>query len=141
MTRCAVCGRKLTNPKSVVKGIGPICLQKLEKNDVEFKVRDMLKGLRLPCYLEPNLKYCKDCIYKNDKSCPRERIYLRKDVYPLRERKVRRCTFCGKQLNQYNYRKYVFKNRVTLECDSCFLKNREWRMAASAKQKAKMGVL
>ena len=32
ITRCMVCGRRLTNPDSVKRGIGPVCLRRLKKN-------------------------------------------------------------------------------------------------------------
>ncbi|MFH2109960.1 MAG: DUF6011 domain-containing protein [Candidatus Bathyarchaeota archaeon] len=31
VTRCRVCGRKLTDPVSVKQGIGPVCLKRLER--------------------------------------------------------------------------------------------------------------
>ncbi|MFH2111884.1 MAG: DUF6011 domain-containing protein [Candidatus Bathyarchaeota archaeon] len=31
VTRCMVCGRKLTDPISVKRGIGPVCLKRLKR--------------------------------------------------------------------------------------------------------------
>jgi len=31
-TRCSVCGRRLTAPVSVDRGIGPVCWARLQKN-------------------------------------------------------------------------------------------------------------
>lgn len=32
VTRCKVCGRKLTDPKSVELGVGPVCMKKIEED-------------------------------------------------------------------------------------------------------------
>ena len=37
VTRCRVCGRKLTDPESVKRGIGPICLKHLEQEATNQK--------------------------------------------------------------------------------------------------------
>ena len=34
-TRCRVCGRLLTNPVSVERGIGPMCWSRLQEDDAE----------------------------------------------------------------------------------------------------------
>jgi len=37
LTRCRVCGRKLTAPKSVERGIGPVCLKRRNTRDEYWK--------------------------------------------------------------------------------------------------------
>jgi len=34
-TRCRICGRLLTNPKSVERGIGPVCWARLKAGQIK----------------------------------------------------------------------------------------------------------
>ena len=39
-TRCRVCGRLLTNPKSVERGIGPVCWVRLQEEGASEEAED-----------------------------------------------------------------------------------------------------
>lgn len=44
--RCGMCGKPLKNPKSVRRGIGPVCYSKLQKGELKDKL-DRVEALRL----------------------------------------------------------------------------------------------
>lgn len=46
MEVCAICGKELTNPRSIERGIGPDCLSKVGTPNIELKkrMRDMFQG-------------------------------------------------------------------------------------------------
>jgi hypothetical protein len=47
MVKCGKCGRKLTNPISVRRGIGPICWEKIEKEvEQDRTCSDARRGLQ-----------------------------------------------------------------------------------------------
>lgn len=142
MTRCAICGRKLTVIKSVVRGIGPVCWNKINGSSLEIKTNNGQKpnrckvcgheisyvpsfdALGLPCN-----SYCcykGHCPFAHEKECPRERVYIKKDIYPLYQNKPKNCAFCGKLLNG-GYIKRVSKTKITFECRECQEKNKSWR--------------
>jgi len=85
MARCGICGRPLSNPKSVRKGIGPICLSKLQKDIREGKAQDRIERLKLRAHRQYSRnvkKYplgegetrCKNCgkpvFYSSEDACP-----------------------------------------------------------------------
>lgn len=140
MVRCCICGRKLTADKSVARGIGPICYGKTKKES--FVNREKQKPNRckvcgyellyVPSYDELKLPcnhYCcfkGHCPFVHEPTCPRERVYVKSDVYPLYKNKVKRCSFCGELLNG-GYHRNFSKTKLTLECKDCRTKNKSWR--------------
>ncbi|AGK61474.1 hypothetical protein Asulf_01491 [Archaeoglobus sulfaticallidus PM70-1] len=84
--RCGICGKPLSNPDSVRKGIGPKCAQKLRSADFRSQMEERIQKLRLKAHREYNKnlkKYpilqegevrCKNCgrpvYYHPDDGCP-----------------------------------------------------------------------
>lgn len=139
-SRCCICGRKLTADKSVARGIGPICFGKMENEAILNQERQkpnhckvcgygltympQFDELGLPCN-----HYCctlNHCVYAQESPCPRERVYIKDDIYPLYKNKPKFCSFCGKQLNG-GYIKHTSKTKLILECSDCREKNKSWR--------------
>lgn len=119
ITRCAICGRELSDPMSVFRGIGPDCLTKLNTNEaLEF-----FEKIGLPCKKFEN---CKNCPYASEIPCPRHRVYVKNDIYPLYAKKERYCSFCGKLANGVLTQR-VYKSKIVLECPECKVKNKAWR--------------
>jgi len=153
MTRCCICGRPLTADKSVARGIGPICWGKnnlavirevrngernaLQNGNLDYfmgnneltKNRDeripLFDGLKLPCNDYDCVKG--GCPWASFGTCPRERVYIKKDIYPLYKEKDRFCSFCGEKVGRNNYTKNVFKSKITIECQECRNRNHKWR--------------
>ena len=139
--RCAICGRKLTADKSMARGIGPVCFGKMKEEFTlnenrskpnnckvcgvpRFQIPEWTK-LGLPCN-----NYCcfkGHCPYGGETSCPRERVYIKTDFYPLYKKKPKFCSFCGDQITTGSYRKYLYRTKITLECCGCQIKNKDWR--------------
>jgi hypothetical protein len=146
------CGRELTAKESVERGIGPVCKKKLEKEVQEAKTKalnndqkeiyDYVKkkekamnkqiecrietfdALRLPC----NDYDCThgSCPFATDEKCPRERIYLKKDLRPKYKHRFKTCSFCGERVkNPFKVHKHGTKR--TVECRECYEKNKAWR--------------
>ena len=145
--RCCICGRKLTADVSVARGIGPICNGKQKEaallgenrpDDANCKkcggnltYTPMFDKLKLPCN-----NYCctkNHCPFARESVCPRERVLIKSDIYPLYKNKEKHCSFCGKQLNGYRYRMHTSKSKITLECTECREKNQSWRNNISIK--------
>jgi len=152
MTRCAICGRELTDPDSVKRGIGPVCAENLKKRIEEAKEKNhtldtFCKGpktkheqgreikvrikefddLKLPCNDYDCVKG--ECPFANETRCPRERIYIKSDIYPLYKNKDKYCSFCGKKVSR-SYRKHIHKTKITIECKECVKRNKSWRVKA-----------
>jgi len=72
--RCAVCGRRLTDPESVRRGIGPKCYRKVHGGDYQKRQEERIERLRAKA---------------------REKYHENVRKYPLREGEVR-CENCGK---------------------------------------------
>ena len=142
MVRCCICGRKLTAKDSVARGIGPICagkmkeealLSKAKREDGNCKVcgGNLITGytklyddLKLPCN-----NYCcsnDHCPFARENACPRERVYIKSDIYPLYKHKEKFCSFCGDKITAH-YRMHKSKSKITLECSDCRKKNESWR--------------
>ena len=140
MTRCAICGRKLTADKSVTRGIGPICDVNMKKE--AFLNRDMQKqihceicGYGLPYFPQfdelklPCNHFCCSkghCPFAHESPCPRERVYIKGDIYPLYKHKKKECSFCGQESDR-GYFRHFSKTKLTLECHECRDKNKAWR--------------
>lgn len=82
--RCGMCGKPLKNPKSVRRGIGPVCYSKLQKGELREKL-DRVEALRLKARkqysknirkypLSPGEVRCKNCgmpvYYEEGDGCP-----------------------------------------------------------------------
>ncbi|MCK9929444.1 DUF6011 domain-containing protein [Frankia sp. Mgl5] len=46
-TNCGRCGRKLTDPKSIATGYGPVCARKVATETTEFSPEQVAKAVRL----------------------------------------------------------------------------------------------
>jgi len=87
--RCGICGRPLSNEKSIRRGIGPICYKKhvttLEDPEMRDPYRERIEKLRLKAhrnYIKNIRKYplkegevrCKNCgrpvVYQEGDGCP-----------------------------------------------------------------------
>lgn len=140
MVRCCICGRKLTAERSIARGIGPICFGKAEKESLLNQERQKrghcrICGYKLPYFPQfdelglPCNHYCcfkEHCPFAQELSCPRERVYIKTDIYPLYKNKEKFCSFCGDKLNG-GYIKHTSKTKLTLECSNCREKNKLWR--------------
>lgn len=140
MVRCSICGRKLTVAQSVARGIGPICFGKMEKEAILNQERQkpnhckicgyelfyipQFDELGLPC----NHLCCSKghCPFAMEVPCPRERVYIKSDIYPLYKNKEKSCSFCGKESKNGYFRNFS-KTKLTLECGICREKNKSWR--------------
>lgn len=71
---CAVCGRRLTNPESVRRGVGPVCYRRMNRQDFQKQQEERIEKLRAKA---------------------REKYYENVRKYPLREGEVR-CENCGR---------------------------------------------
>lgn len=110
--RCAICGRALSDPISVLRGIGPICKKKYTTDDdFRSEFHKELKQLHLPCYLYPE---CRFCPHNIQRICPRERLVLVKDL----KNKEKICAFCGNVITNGLFT-YKSKNKRVLACTSC----------------------
>jgi len=145
ISRCCICGKELWDPKSVNRGIGPVCdkiIEQKAKQKVQWEENieyfanksepkekplgiEIFEKLKLPC----NHYDCIEgsCPFATFKRCPRMRVYIKKDIYPLYQKKLKECSFCGKALPNGNYTKNIFKSKITLECAECKNKNKSWR--------------
>ena len=129
--RCAICSKPLSDPKSVQRGIGPICWKKKELDRIKnkngciecghkiFQI-EKFNTLGLPC----NVYCCGCCPYSDNFPCPRENIKLKKD---LKNRKNKKCSFCNKSfVSEYSF-KHKDGNQIIQECKDCKKKNQRWR--------------
>lgn len=163
MTRCAICGKPLTADKSVARGIGPICHKKEKialKNEERRREKKARENGNLDHFMGNNepTKYqkeqrserwdklglpCNDyncmrgsCPWASFRKCPRERVYIKKDIYPLYKKKPRICSFCGKEITNGNYHKNFYKTKLTLECQECRNRNNNtWRSIQKQKRR------
>jgi hypothetical protein len=146
MVRCIRCGRELTAEKSVERGIGPTCWEKIqeakanaldeyqEQADIYDYVQKKIQGgklqlrigaydaLKLPC----NDYTCRECPFAAKKKCPRERVFLKRDLRPKYKNRVKTCSFCGDSII-HPHRIYKHETKRTIECKKCYEKNKEWR--------------
>lgn len=130
----------MTAPASKLRGIGPVCSKKY------IKARTILEqeGLGNPCKVckkpvpyFPNFSWLRlpcnhyccltgHCPFAGKETCPRERVIIKTDIYPLYKKKERRCSFCGKiVINQYI--KTFSRTKLIIECYECRKENKLWR--------------
>ena len=74
VTRCHICGRRLTDPDSVKRGIGPVCWRRLkiiQKLD-EFYEEHSITALETPAFEADPLPTCPVCgkVSPNPNYCP-----------------------------------------------------------------------
>ena len=82
--RCGICGKPLSNPTSLRRGIGPVCYARMQRGELKEKL-DRIEELRLKArkrYAKNVRKYplqegevrCENCglpvFYKEEDPCP-----------------------------------------------------------------------
>lgn len=131
--RCAICGKPLTAIDSMARGIGPVCWRRLNVAEVgsshsckecghEVSYAVQFDYLNLPC----NIFCCVHCPFAGESNCPRERVSIKKDIYPAYLNKEKKCSFCGEVIEGRHYTHWS-GNRLTMEHFDCRKKNEVWR--------------